>query len=184
MEVANKKILTKEMIEKQLYKNTVKAPSSNYGCLLVFGSVIIVPAVWFLFTVLFSDENNKMIIASLLVMAVLIGCWPIVRAIKLYKYSKQNKELLHNGAYQIIKSKCVKITKKRSAEETGPDYYGYTCDLENGKYAVFTLDEFSQKKYGDPVDIGTVVYTVYFNNVPKLYFSEKEYTISPELIFD
>ena len=184
MEVANKKMLTKELIEKQLYKNTVKNPGSNCGCLFVFGFGIIVPAVWFLFTVLFSDENNKSIIVSLLAFIILIACWPIAHAIKLYKYSKQNKELLQNDTYRIEKSKCVNITKKLTAEETGPDYYGYTCDLENGKYAVFVLDEISQEKYGDPVDIGTTVYTVYLKDIPKLYFSEKEYTASPELSFD
>ena len=146
MELDNRDVLTKEKIEKELKKRTVKNPSSNGGCLLIFGSVIICVALWFLFVVLSSNEHNKLIIAGLLCSMILIGCWPLVRSIKSYKYAKKNKMLLNSNCYRIVKSNCVKTKKELRAEETGPDYYWYTCDMENGGYTSFVLDEISQKK--------------------------------------
>lgn len=189
--IEKKKVITKEEIEKQLKKENVKNPRSNGGCFLVVGLLLAVGGLLFLFP-FFSgafDVNIPSIIGGGIptFAAFLIGCWIIYRSIKSFQFAKRQKALLQNG-YRIVKSNCVKIETSREAQiEGGPDYYHYRCCLENGEIVFVSRDEISQEKNGDPVEIGTPVYLVYINgDIPlhDLYFSGKEYEMSPDLIIE
>lgn len=180
---SKKQLLTKETIEKQLKKETVKNPYSNSGCLFTFGGAIIGLGCILLFWMVSSDRSK---LAAILCdfAVILLGCWPIWKAIKIYRYAKNNKNLFESNSYRIVKSNCVKIKKEHISEETGPDHYWYSCDLENGGYASFILNEIEQQESGDPVDIGTPVFTVYLGEIPKLYYSGKQYVLSSELVVE
>lgn len=180
---SGKSLITQETIEKQLKKKTVKSPNSNSGCLFTFGGAVVGFGCMLLFWVLSSGRTE---IAAILcfVGVILLGCWPIWKAIKIRGYAQSNKALLAINSYRIVKSNCVKIHKERETEETGPDLYCYSCDLANGEYAVFVIDEFEQQETGDPVEIGTPVYTVYLGDIPKLYYSGKQYELSSDLIVE
>lgn len=181
METDNRKqLITKETIEKQLKKKKVKNPRSNSGCLFTFGGAIVGFCSMFLFWML-SSKRAELAPVLCIVGAILLGCWPIWKAIKIQRYLKNNKTLLESNSYRIVKSNCIKIKKEREAEETGPDHYCYSCDLDNGEYAIFVVDEFTQQETGDPVDIGTPVYTVYLGEIPELYYSGKQYELSSDL---
>lgn len=175
-----KSLITKDAIEKQLKKKTVKSPSSNSGCLFTFGGSVVGFGCMLLYWVL---SSGRIEIAAILcfVGVILLGCWPIWKAAKIQRHAKSNKSLLESSNYRIVKSECVRIKKERESEETGPDLYCYSCDLANGEYAVFVIDEFEQQETGDPVEIGTPVYTVFLDDIPQLYYSGKQYKFSSDL---
>ena len=180
---SGKSLITKETIDKQLKKNAIKNPRSNSGCLFTFGGAIVVFCGMILFWML-SSPKVKLAPVLCIIGAIVLGCWPIWKAVKIQQYVNKNKALLKSASYRIVKSKCVKVKKERESEETGPDLYCYSCDLANGEYAVFVIDEFEQQETGDPVEIGTPVYTVYLGDTPKLYYSGKQYELSSDLIVE
>lgn len=180
---SKKKLITKATIEKQLKKDTVKTPRSNSGCLITFGGAIIGFCGTILYWML-STDRAKIGPILCIVGAMLLGCWPIWEAGKYRKRSKSNKALLEINQYRIVKSKCVRVHKEREAEESGPDLLSYTCDLENGEYAVFVEDEITQQDAGDPVEVGTPVYTVYLGEIPRLYYSGKQCELASDLIIE